>query len=114
MERDRLTVGLASDTQEILARVMDLGWFQDAQDVARLAFAVAIRAKVPAGNSSDTDTRWAAGNFDLSGELRAVIAALFPACQTPVRLMEHFVNEGLRLIGLKLANPGLTPDQFLE
>ena len=98
MERDRETIGLTAENAGVLAELEDRGWFLEGQDIARFCMAYAIRAKVPEGATSGTETRWAAGNFDKTGEIRALLAALYPNCQTPVRLMEHLVNEGLRMV----------------
>jgi len=87
MESDRESIGLTAETQSILAELEERGWFPEGQDAARFCMAYAIRAKVVQGTTSGTETRWAAGNFDRTGEIRALLAALYPGCETPVRLM---------------------------
>ncbi|RYG16408.1 hypothetical protein EON82_25040 [bacterium] len=98
MERDRESIGLTSENQAVLAEIEERGWFLEGQDIARFCMAYAIRAKVSEGAISGTETRWAAGNFDKTGEIRALLAALYPNCHTPVRLMEHLVNEGVQMV----------------
>ena len=66
------------------------------------------------GATPGTETRWAAGNFDKTGEIRALLAALYPSCETPVRLMEHLVNEGLRLIGTRIRSEGVNPADLMD
>jgi hypothetical protein len=115
MERDdRGTIGLTPENQQVLAQIEETGWFLEGQDVARLCFAVAVRARVPDGTTSGTDTRWAAGNFDKTGEIRALLAALYPQCKTPVRLMEHLVNEGLRMVSAKIRSDGVGPADLID
>lgn len=114
MERDRETIGLTPETQAILADLEERGWFIEGQDVARFCMAYAIRAKVPEGATAGTETRWAAGNFDKTGEIRVLLAALYPACQTPVRLMEHLVNEGLKLISTRLKSEAVGPAELMD
>jgi hypothetical protein len=114
MERDRESVGLNSETQAILAELEEGGWFLEGQDVARFCMAFAIRAKVPEGITAGTETRWAAGNFDKTGEIRALLAALYPTCQTPVRLMEHLVNEGLRMVATRVRSEAVGPAELMD
>ena len=114
MERDRESVGLNSETQAILAELEERGWFLEGQDVARFCMAFAIRAKVPEGITGGTETRWAAGNFDKTGEIRALLAALYPTCQTPVRLMEHLVNEGLRMVATRVRSEAVGPAELMD
>ena len=114
MERDRESVGLSSETQVLLAELEDCGWFLEGQDIARFCMAYAIRAKVPEGATVGTETRWAAGNFDKTGEIRALLAALYPACQTPVRLMEHLVNEGLRMVAARVRSEAVGPAELID
>ena len=70
MERDRESIGLTSESQTILVEIEERGWFVDGQDAARFCMAYAIRAKAPEGTTIGTETRWAAGNFDKTGEIR--------------------------------------------
>jgi len=44
--------------------------------------------------------------------MQALIAALYPQSTTPVRLMEHFVNQGLRLVHERLLR-GETPAELM-
>jgi hypothetical protein len=114
VERDRESIGLTSETQAILADIEARGWFLEGQDVARFCMAYAIRAKVPEGATTGTETRWAAGNFDKTGEIRALIAALYPNCQTPIRLMEHLVNEGLRMVATRMRSETVGPGELMD
>lgn len=114
MERDRETIGLTPETQAILSLIEERGWFLDGQDIARFCLAYAIRAKVPDGTTSGTETRWAAGNFDKTGEIRAVLAALYPNCETPIRLMEHLVNQGLQMLATRLRSDTLGPLELMD
>lgn len=114
MERDRDTIGLTAEAQEILGEIETKGWFSEGQDIARFCLAYAIRAKVPEGVTVGTETRWAAGNFDKTGEIRALLGALYPACQTPVRLMEHLVNEGLCMVAKRFRSDAVGPAELMD
>ena len=97
-ERDRRSVGLTPAAQRHVEDLIALGWFEDAQDLARFAMAYAIRRGVGAGAVEGQDTRWAIGNSDPDGEIQEVVRAVHPDNPTPVRLIEHLTNEGLRLL----------------
>lgn len=107
------TIGLTPEARAALTELEAKGWFQDGQDIARFCLAYAIRATVPTGITEARTTQWAAGNFDKSGEIRALLAALFPECETPVRLMEHFVNEGLRIVSERVRSDAVGPEELL-
>ena len=114
MERDRETIGLTPRSQQIIAEIEARGWFREGQDIAKFALGHAVRSHLAEGQTSGTDTRWNAGSFDKTGEIRAVLQALYPDCRTPVRLMEHFVNEGLRLIEERVRAGGATAADLLD
>jgi hypothetical protein len=113
MEDDRKTIGLTPETQRLLADIEQRGWFQENQDLARFCLAYSIRAQIAEGSTSGTETRWAVGNFDETGEIRALISALYPTCKTPVRLMEHLVNEGIRRISDRLRSDAVGPADLM-
>jgi hypothetical protein len=114
MEHDRTSIGLTPESQGILAELEERGWFLEGQDIARFCMSYAIRAKVPEGTTAGTDTRWAAGNFDKTGEIRALLAALYPDSTAPVRMMEHLVNEGLRMVAVRLRSEAIGPAELMD
>jgi hypothetical protein len=114
MERDRESIGLTAECQTLLSDIEARGWFQEGADIARFCLAFAVRAGVSDGSTTGTETRWAAGNFDKTGEIRALLAGLYPECETPVRLMEYLVNVGLRMVGERLRDSGVGPADLME
>jgi hypothetical protein len=108
-EQDRNTIGLTAEAIKQLEEIQLKGWFEDAQDAARFAAALAIREGLQPGAEQGVDTRWAIGGFDKSGEFRALMAALHPDTATPVRAIEHLTNEGLKLLHDRLVLRGETP-----
>ena len=98
MERDKRDIGLTEAAHHDLSRLAAHGWFEDRSDIARFCLAYAIRSRVSEGSTSGVVTAWAAGNFDESGEIRAILSVMYPECSTPVRLMEHLIHEGLHLV----------------
>lgn len=103
---DKVDIGLTSDAQQLLRDIDERRWFGEAQDIARFCFAYAVATQTPEGITTGAETRWSSGNFDKSGEIRAVIAALYPDNTTPVRLIEHFVHEGLRQVHKRVMTDG--------
>lgn len=114
MDADRKVIGLTSASQELLARIEQLDWFSDGQDIARFALAIALRDAKEIGSVSVTETRYGAGLFDNTGEIRTLIQAKFPGCVTPVRFMEYLVDEGLRTIGHLLDQGANSPDELMN
>jgi hypothetical protein len=114
MERDRDTIGLSPENAERLKEIEARGWFQERQEIALFCMSYALRANVAEGQISGTETRWAAGNFDRTGEIRGLLSVFYPTCKFPVRLMEYLVNEGIRLVWERLKSPGVGPAELLE
>ena len=114
MERDRESIGLTPESQLTLTKLEERGWFLEGQDIARFCLAYAVRAKVSEGATSGTETRWAVGNFDKTGEIRVLLTALYPECQTPVRMMEHLVNEGLRMVASRIESGEIGPAELMD
>jgi hypothetical protein len=92
----------------------DLGWFDEAQAAGRFGFGYAIRAGVePGQTAAPVETRWSPDLFDPSGEIRSLLRAMFPDNTMPVRLMEHFIDEGLRRIAAPIDAGETNPAQYL-
>lgn len=114
VDTDRRQIGLTPAGKRTIATLTDdLAWFAEGQEAGRFALAYAVREGVPAGNAAGVDTVWSVDGFDASGEIRALLGALYPDSQTPVRLMEHLINEGLRLIAARVANGERNAAAFL-
>jgi hypothetical protein len=109
MDQDRNTIGLTPEALKHLEAIQLKEWFEDAQDAAKFACALAIREGVQLGEARGSDTRWAIGGFDKSGEFRAIIAALHPEIVAPVKALEYLTNEGLKLLHDRLVLRGETP-----
>lgn len=113
-EQDRQSIGLTSQSQQLMEEILAKGWFSEQQDVARLALACALRAGMNPGTTSGVDTRWGSGLFDRTGELLALISAFHPDAAMPVRAAEFFVNEGLKLVHDQLVVSALGPDALMS
>ena len=114
-EADRKQVGLTDDGKAAVATLTErLGWFAEAQEASRFALAYAIREGVEEGSvTGSLETRWSADGFDPTGEIRTIIRAVYPENATPVRLMEHLIDEGLRRIAAQVREGKDSPLDFL-
>jgi hypothetical protein len=112
-EEDRSQIGITPAGQVTIDRLTkDLGWFSEGQDAARFALAYAIRQGVSEGQAKGVSTRWATNLFDPRSELQAILRAVYPGSSTPIRLMEHLIDEGLRLIAERLDEGQDSPTVF--
>lgn len=110
MPNDLTGIGLSPEAERINNRLVeDLGWFNEAQEAARLAMAYALERGVGIGSEPNRETRWTISLFDRTGEIQSLVAVVYPACDTPVRQIEHLVNQGLRMIGERLDSGAVTP-----
>jgi hypothetical protein len=114
-EEDRKQIGLTEGGRSTVALLMDdLGWFDEAQAAGRFALGFAIRAGVePGQTAASVETRWSPDLFDPSGEIRSLLRAMYPDSTMPVRLMEYFIDEGLRRIRARIEAGETSPAQYL-
>lgn len=100
MTDDKRTIGVTEAADAVLELMVEQGHFADGIDAAKFAMASAINAGV--GNDDlgveGTSTKWNVGSFDPDGQLRSLLAALFPDTDQPYRLLEYLIDEGLRRI----------------
>jgi hypothetical protein len=98
MAADKKMIDITSGNELVLARMVEAGRFASELDAAKFAMAYAINRETPAGSTDGAATKWNVGSVDPDGSLRSLIEALFPAASEPYRLVEHLMNEGLRLL----------------
>ena len=115
-DEDRKQIGLTEHGQAAVALLTDeLGWFDEAQAAGRFAFAYAIRAGIEPGQTgAPVETRWSPDLFDPSGEIRALLRAMYPDTSTPVRVLEYLIDEGLRHIVAKIDDGEVDPTALLR
>ena len=111
LDGDRKQIGLTDHGKAAIALLTDkLGWFDEAQAAGRFALAYAIRAGVKPGQmEASVETRWSPDLFDPSGEIRAVLRAMYPDTSMPIRLMEYLIDDGLRHIAAEIDDGGVDP-----
>jgi hypothetical protein len=114
-EEDRKQIGLTERGRSTVALLTDeMGWFEEAQAAGRFALSYAIRAGVaPGQTAAPVETRWSPDLFDPSGEIRALLRGMYPDNAMPVRLMEYFIDEGLRRIAARIDDGDTNPAQYL-
>jgi hypothetical protein len=114
-ENKKVQIGLTAANLDRLEEIAERGWFSsEHQEIGRFCLAYAIRARVPAGTTSQVRTTWGSGGFDPTGELRAVVEAIYPGTDDLVRLMQHLINEGIQMVHSEMQKPGIGPSQLME
>lgn len=104
---DKKTLGVTTSNRRVLNALALEGRFANDIEAAKFAMAHAINQGVGRGTTEGVGTIWNVGSFDGDGALKAVIEALHPDETNPYRLVEHLINEGLRLLD---RGDGLPPD----
>ena len=94
---DKKTIGITSANERVLEGLVAEGLFGSEIEAAKFAMARAIDAEVQRGTTEGAGTKWNVGSLDPEGALKAVVEALYPDETLPYRLVEHLMNEGLRL-----------------
>ncbi len=94
---DKKTIGVTPGNERVLAALAGEGLFASEIEAAKFAMAHAINNGARRGTTEGAGTKWNVGSVDSDGALKAVVEALFPDESQPYRLVEHLMNEGLRL-----------------
>lgn len=94
---DKKTIGIAARNERVLGALVQEGMFGSEIDAAKFALAHAIQNEVARGTTDGVGTKWNVGSVDDDGALKAVVTALYPDERQPYRLVEHLMNEGLKL-----------------
>jgi len=97
MSADKRTIGITSSNERVLSALVAAGQFGSEIEAAKFAMAHAIEHGVERGTIEGAGTKWNVGSVDADGSLKAVVEALFPDEVQPYRLVEHLMNEGLKL-----------------
>lgn len=98
MAKDKRTIGITPKGERRLADLVTAGNFASELEAAKFAMAHAINVGVIPGATDGAGTKWNVGSVDPDASLRSLIEALYPSTTEPYRLVEHFMNEGLRLL----------------
>jgi len=116
MSNDIDTIGINVDSLPKFNVLDEKNWWDDKSDIAKFCLAYAVRAEVVTGASSTatSPTKWAVGNFDKDGEIRGVLRVIYPDSDTPGRLMEHLINEGLTLVHARVVTEQAGPAELLS
>lgn len=107
MTADKKTIGITAANERVLSSLVAAGHFGSEIEAAKFAMAHAVTRDVGRGTTEGAGTKWNVGSVDADGALRSVIEALHPDEPQPYRLIEHLMNEGLKLFN---AGTDLPPD----
>lgn len=95
---DKRTLGVTAGNEETLLNLVEVGAFASELDAAKFAMSLAIQRGAAQGVTEGAGTKWNVGTVDPDQSLRAIVEAIYPDVKEPYRLVEFFMNEGLRLI----------------
>jgi hypothetical protein len=90
---------------ETLRELVEAGAFASELDAAKFAMSIAIDRGTLQGMTEGASTKWNVGTVDPDQSLRAIIESIYPDVTEPYRLIEFFMNEGLRLISAEGNSP---------
>lgn len=98
MSVDKTQFGLTEENDRFMADIEEMDLFSDQAEAAKFAMSLAIRSGVELGSMTGANTKWHSRGFDKTGEIAALICALYPDTDTPYRAIEFFVNRGLEIL----------------
>lgn len=104
MAIDKKTIGITAANAAALSDLVSAGRFGSELDAAKFAMAYALKAGVTNGSTEGAETKWNVGSVDSDGAIRSLIEALCPGVTEPYRLVEHLMNEGIRLLAASRAS----------
>jgi len=104
MAEDKVNIGLTNEANEVAEKIAELDYFEDKFDIAKFAFAYAIKngldKRISEFNIGEgRGASWNVGTFDGDKYLYNFIISLFPDIQTPYRQIELLMNAGLIELG---------------
>jgi hypothetical protein len=102
---DKRTIGITTANERSLGALIEAGNFGAELDAAKFAMAHAISRGAEAGATDGANTKWNVGTVDPDGSMRALVEAIYGEVSEPYRLIEHLINEGLRLLQATDATP---------
>ncbi len=112
--KDKVTIGLTQGGKACLDRILKLGWFNHDMDLAKFAMAFAIARKVIPGEAKGAATVWNVGSLDSDGSVSTIIQELCGERESPYKLAEHLIDEGLKLIVEQInARPEISLEELL-
>jgi hypothetical protein len=107
---DKKTIGVTERAAPVLDTLVEDGHFGDAIDAAKFAMALAIRDGVGLGTPNPmvegAGTKWNVGSFDPDNDLQTLLVSLHPDVETPYRLLEFLIDEGLKLVAAHIEESG--------
>lgn len=108
---DKKTIGITDRRAAVLDAMVEAGRFADAIEAARFAMGLAIRAGIGVGLANPgvegAGTKWNVGSFDPNNDLQTLLLALYPDTETPYRLLEFLIDEGLGLVAAHVERGGV-------
>ena len=104
MATDKKTIGVTKANAPGLAALVSAGRFGSEMDAAKFAMAYALKAGITGGSTDGAETKWNVGSIDPDGSVRSLVEALCPDTSEPYRLLEHLMNEGIKMLAAKFSD----------
>jgi len=102
MATDKKTIGITKANAAPLADLVAAGKFSSEMDAAKFAMAYAIKEGNTQGTTDGAETKWNVGSIDPDGSVKSLVEALCVDVSEPYRLVEHLMNEGIKMLKAKL------------
>jgi len=104
----KASIGLTAANKEVVEILRKKGWFEEQKDAGKFAMALSINRGVNSGEVEGVVPLWDIETFDSEGDVKSLIAALYPDEKQPYRFVEVLVNRGLEIIAQHLQeNPAI-------
>lgn len=103
MASDKKTIGITKPNASGLATLVSTGRFGSEMDAAKFAMAYALKSGITSGSTDGAETKWNVGSIDPDGSVRSLIEALCADAPEPYRLVEHLMNEGIKMLAAKFS-----------
>ena len=114
MAEDKKTIGLTESNKAVMDQLVEHLGFKRDMDAAKFAFALAVNRGHEPSALEGVGTIWNVGSFDEAGELKALMANLFPQTDAPYRALESLMNTGFSLLASEMKeNPNLRIEDLL-
>jgi len=103
------SIGITPDNNKIIADLIeDKTFFESEQDIARFAFAYAIKMRLdivdPGYYPSNATTKWHYEAIDPKREMYDLVSVLHLEVDNKEKYVEKIINQGISAIGKKMSN----------
>lgn len=103
-----VTIGATQENNVLIKRLKDMGYFEEEGDVARFAFAYAMKnnleSEYPDYVARNVTTKWAYDLLDRDRLMYSLVSIKYPDVEDVESKVEQLVNLGLHAMNEKIGN----------